>query len=292
MRRVAAAIVGAATLALGGTAAAQDPGAGSACALTSVEEANAVFAGAGLVENDNSRGYYCAFSGTFDLTLSLMQETTLADYTSRFPDGGVDVTAAGMPAWWQEGSGNLGVAANGSVLMMNGWGSSDDSPTQLALLSTLAERIVPRIPPPADPEVVAGLTALLPAGLEGGVAVLPGWYLAGSLRGTPELQALADLLAAQGLTPDDLVIVQTGSGDRSAVLAEAPGADAGPLLLPLLSAILPPLAAAPVSTVEIGGRQVTRFEMEPPFFAAAAGSRVAFAYGPDDFLATFFATAP
>jgi hypothetical protein len=263
-------------------------GLGPTCALTTPDEANAVFAGAGLGYNDNSSAYYCSFGGTFDLVVSLQAETSFAEHKAQFPEGGTDVTVAGLPGWWREGGGSLGVAANGSILHLNGWGSSDDSAAQLAMLSALAERIIPRVPAPADPATVATLRANVPAGAD--VSVVPGWSLVGSLAGLPAGQALTDLLAAQGRTPEDLALVVAMIGDGMGVVASVPGVDGAALTPALLGAIVPGIADASSSIVELSGREVTRFAVDPPFHAAASGDLVGIATGPDPFRARGNAT--
>ncbi len=247
--------------------------------------------------NENSGGYYCSLGGDSALTISLLPETELEPMKADFSGGGEDLTVAGHPAWWQDSSGNFLVAANGSVLFLNGWYIAETSAEKVALLTSLAELIVPRVPPAADPDVAARLTSLIPAtiGTEAvDVSVIPGWYLVGVGDGSrPETQALHDLLAAQGMSSADLVFaagtVSSGSG---AFVATVPGMDASTLLTPLLSALVPAAATAPVSTVELGGKQVTRFEVEPTIHAYASGDIAAYANGPDDFLAAFFASLP
>lgn len=270
-----------------GPAAAQGPAAGPSCAVVSVEEVNAIFGGADLGLEDNSARYYCSFDGSFDLTISVMTDTDLAAGTTGFGDG-VAVTVGGAPAWWQESSGNLAVAANRSVVFMNGWGSADTSEEMLALLSELGALIAPRIPPGPDPALAAQLEALLPPSVprESAVAV-PGWYLLPPDAGTPEVLALQGLLASQGRSSADLVLV-AGSDDAggSAFVAAVPGLDPSALLMLLLNTILPGAASAPVSIVEIGGRQVTRIETEPPLFGFVSGDAVVYATGSDAFVAS------
>jgi hypothetical protein len=186
------------------------------------------------------------------------------------------------------------VAANGSVLFLNGWYLAETSAEKVALLTSLAELIVPRVPPAADPAVAARLTAPIPTTIETeavDASVIAGWYLVGSedpIR--PEAKAFHDLLAAQEMDSADLVVaVGTASSGSGAIVATVPGLDASTLLIPLLSAIVPAAGTAPASTVDLGGKPVTRFDVEPVIHAYASGDIAAYANGPDDFLASFFA---
>ncbi len=276
----------AASLATAPGASAQDPGVGPACAMVTADEANAIFTGANLVLADNSSGYYCSFDGAFNLTISVMTDTDLAEGVDGFGEGEA-VTVAGGPGWFQESSGNLAVPANRSVVFMNGWGSADTGAEMLALMSGLAELIIPRIPPGPDPAVVEQLTALLPSAVAPDtIAAVPGWYLVpvGDL-GTPERQALQGLLATQGRTTTDLVLVTGSDGSGGGVyLAHVPGVDPSALVMLLLNAIMPGAAAAPVSLVDIGGRQVTRIETQPPVFAFVLGDAAVYAFGSEAFV--------
>jgi len=254
--------------------------------MVTADEANAIFGGANLVLSDNSAGYYCSFDGGFDLTISVMTDTDLAEGTDGYGEGEA-VTVAGNPGWWQEGSGNLAVPANQSVVFMNGWGGGETGAEVLGRLSSLAELIVPRIPPGPDPAVTAQLAALLPPSVAPDtVAAIPGWYLLPfDDVSTPERQALHGLLAAQGRTTADLVLVTGSDGAGGGVyMAAVPGLDPSALVLLLLNAIAPPAAAAPVSTVEIGGRQLTRIETEPPIFALVQGDAAVYASGSEAFV--------
>jgi hypothetical protein len=187
-------------LALAPAAAAQGEGSEPTCALVSAEEVSAI-TGTQLPLNDNSSGYYCSLGGESELTISLLPETELEPTKADFSGGGEDLTVAGLPAWWQDSSGNFLVAANGSVLFLNGWHIAETDADKVARLTAIAELIVPRIPPAASPEVAARLTGLVPTtiGSEAlDVSVIPGWYLLGTPdAGRPELQAIHDLLAAQ-----------------------------------------------------------------------------------------------
>ena len=277
-------------------AAAQGPAAGRSCAVVTADEVNAIFSGANLTLDEDSvgAGYYCGFRGGFDLTISVIPETDLEETKADFGEG-EDMTVAGRPGWWQESSGNLAVAANGSVLFMNGWDSAETDGEKVALLSRLAELIVPRIPTGADSAVAARLTGLLPPEIApDAISVIPGWYV---LRvddaSTPERKALRDLLASQGRTTADLVFVFGSDGaGGSAIMTEVPGLDTSALLPLLLDAVIPAAAIAPVATVEIGGRQVTRIETEPPIFAFVSGDAVVFANGSDAFVASVIAPIP
>jgi hypothetical protein len=63
-------------------------------------------------------------------------------------------------------------------------------------------------------------------------------------------------------------------------------------VLPLLNAIAPTAATAPVSSVEIGGRQVTRIETEPPTFAFVLGDAAVFANGSEAFVQSLLGPVP
>jgi hypothetical protein len=294
-RGVSASFAIAALLALAPLVAAQEDTPEPMCALTSADEVSAV-AGAPFTLNENSSAFYCSL-GSDPLTISLVPETELEPMKADFGGGGEDLTVAGLPAWWQESSGNFLVAANGSVLFLNGWHVAETAADKVAILTALAELIVPRVPPPADPEVAARLTSLIPAtiGTEAvDVFIVPGWYLVGTAATSrPEAQTLHDLLAGQGMSSADLVLAAgTASSGSSAVLATVPGLDAASLRTPLLSAIVPTAGTAASSTVELGGKQVTRIETEPVTHAYASGDAVALAYGSDDFLTSFFSSLP
>jgi hypothetical protein len=283
-----------AALALAPVAAAQGEPPAPNCALVSVDEVNTVL-GAQLTFNDNSSGYYCSIGAEAHLTISLLPETELEQMKADLSGGGEDVTVAGHPAWYQDSSGNFLVATNGSVLFFNGWSIAETSAEKLALMTALAELIVPRVPAGADPDVAARLTALLPAtiGTEAvDVSIIPGWYLLGTdVAIRPEAQTVIDLLGTQGKATADLVVVAgVADSGSSAIVATVPGLEASTLLGPLFSAIVPTASTAPVSTVELGGKQVTRFELEPVIHAYASGDVAAYANGPDDFLASFFAS--
>jgi hypothetical protein len=296
MRSAIGALIVSVVLASGATA--QDPPPGPSCALVSTDEVNAVFSGADLRLDDHSRGWYCSFEGGFTLTMSVMTDTDLATTKADFGGGGEDVTVSGRPAWWQESSGNLAVEADGAVLFMNGWDSAETSEGQFALLAALAGVAVGRIPPPPDPDVVARLRALVrtaAADPDLEVPVVPGWYLVGMADAvTPEMQALLDLLATQGRSASDLVLVAGSSAvDASMIVAEATGFDGATLLLPLLYAASPTAVGAPVTSVEIAGKQVTRVETQPtPTYAIASGPTAVYATGPDAFLGTLFGALP
>jgi hypothetical protein len=288
------ALVAAATLAP--VVAAQDEPPEPSCALVSADEVSAVV-GAQYTLNDNSGAYYCSLGGPSDLTISLLPETELEPMKADFSGGGEDLSVAGQPAWYQDSSGNFLVAANGSVLFLNGWSIAETSAETRALLTAIAELIAPRVPPPADPDVAARLTSLIPPsiGTEAlEVSVIPGWFLIGPGNGSrPEVQTVLDLLAAEGMDPTDVVFaVGAADSGNSAIVASVPGLDASTLLTPLLSAIVPAAGTALVSTVELGGKQVTRIEIEPNVNGYASGDIVAYANGPDDFLASFFGSLP
>jgi hypothetical protein len=293
---LSAGLVLVASLALAPVVAAQGEAPEPDCALVSIEEVNAVL-GAQLTFNDNSSGYYCSIGADAHLTISLLPETELGQLKEDLSGGGEDLTVGDYPAWWQDSSGNFLVAANGSVLFFNGWSIAETSAEKVAFLTSLAKLIAPRVPPGADPDVAARLTALIPAtiGTEAvDVSVIPGWFLVGAgdpIR--PEAQTVFDVLAAQALSSADLVFAGgTADSGSSAIVATVPGADASTLLIPLFSAIVPAAGTAPVSTVEIGGKSVTRIGIEPVIHAYASGDTMAYANGPDDFLASFFASLP
>jgi hypothetical protein len=294
-RAVSAGLAVVALLGLAPLVAAQEDAPEPTCALASADEVSAIV-GAQLTLNENSSAFYCSL-GSDPLTISLLPETELEPMKADFSGGGEDLTVAGQPAWWQESSGNFLVAANGSVLFLNGWYVAETAADKLAFLTALAELILPRIPPPADPGVAASLTALIPTtiGTEAvDVSIVPGWYLVGTAAASrPEAQALLDLLAAEGMSSGDLVFAGgTASSGSSAIVATVPGLEATTLLTPLLSALVPAAGTAATSTVELGGKQVTRIETEPVIHAYASGEAVALANGPDDFLASFFSSLP
>ncbi|MBX3031475.1 MAG: hypothetical protein KF809_15115 [Chloroflexi bacterium] len=277
--------------------AAQSPAGGPSCAMVTVDEVNAIFLGAGLSYGDNSARYYCTFRGDFDISISVMTSVELDEVTPLYGEGEA-VTVAGGPGWYQDSSGNLAVPANRSVVFMNGWGSPDTR----ANMSRLAALIIPRIPPGPDPAVVERLTALLPpVVVPETVGGAPGWYLIPADDvSTPEIEALQGLLASQGRTTADMVLVLGSDGaDGSAILAHVPGLDPSALGLLLLNALLPAATTAPVSVVEIGGRQVTRIEIEQPFFSGTAqpmyafviGDAAVYATGSDAFVQSFLGPA-
>jgi hypothetical protein len=295
-RAVASAIALLMTAVLAPVAVAQVEATQPTCALVSVDEV-ATVVGAPIALNDNSAGYYCSLGDDSALTISLLPETELDPMKADFSGGGEDLTVAGHPAWWQESSGNFLVAVSGSVLFLNGWSIAETAADKLARLTALAERIIPRVPPAADPGMVGRLKALLPGTIGGeavDVSVIPGWYLLGTEGASrPEVQAVLDLLAAEGRSATDLVFVAaSASTGSSAIVASVPGMDGSTLLTPLLSTLVPAAGTAPISTVELGGKQVTRVQIEPVIDAYASGDTVAYANGPDDFLTAFFASLP
>jgi hypothetical protein len=284
-----------ATLIVAPAAVAQDA-AGPTCALVSAAEVSSIV-GAQLALNPNSSAYYCSLGEGSALTISLLPETELEPMKADFSGGGEDLTVAGNSAWWQESSGNFLVAANGSVLFLNGWSIAETAEDKLTALTALAELIVPRVPPPAYPITVARLTGLIPSTIGGEaleISVVPGWYLLGQGEAVrPEAQAVLDLLAQQGRSSDELVVVAgTTSSGAGALVAAVPDVDASTLVGPLLGVLLPGVAAAPTSSVELGGKQVTRVESEPVIHTYASGDVVALANGTDDFLASFFDPLP
>jgi hypothetical protein len=277
-------------------AAAQTEATAPTCALVSADEVSSVV-GAAIALNENSSGYYCSLGEGSALTISLVPETELEEMKADFGGGGEDVTVAGHPAWWQESSGNYLVAANGSVLFLKGWGIAETAADKLTHLTAVAELILPRVPASADPDLAARLNGLMPATIGGealDVEIIPGWYVIGTADASrPEMKAVHDLLAAQGRSSADLVVVAgAASSGSSAIVMSAPGLDGSTLLIPLLAALLPAADTAPASTVELGGKQVTRVEVEPVLYAYASGDLVAYASGPDDSLGSFFASLP
>jgi hypothetical protein len=279
---------------LGVSAQSPSPTPSPSCALVSAAEANATF-DAGFVLQPHSRGYYCSFVGRFVLTVNLMLETTLDEVRADFGEG-VDVRAAGRPAWWQESSGNLAVALDGSVLFLNGFDGTNATGNQLAALSSLAALMVPRIPPPADAAVVARLKGAIPARIDGvdvTAGVLPGWYLlAGADPGDPATQVLLQALGEGGASASDLVVVFATAGSDVALVAAADGVTGAELLLPLLYALVPTVEGREASDAEIAGRAVTRIETEPPTYAAASDDLAVIVNGSDAFAAALFGGLP
>ena len=163
-------------LALAAAVAAQSEATEPTCALVSADEV-ATIVGAPLPLNENSSGYYCSLGGDSALTISILPETELEPMKADFSGGGEDVTVAGHPAWWQESSGKLPRFGERFRPVPERLVHRGRPPISSRARRSLAELIVQRVPPAADPDVAARLKTLIPAtiGSEAlDVSVIPG----------------------------------------------------------------------------------------------------------------------
>jgi hypothetical protein len=170
-------------------------------------------------------------------------------------------------------------------------------------LTELAELVLPRLPAGPSPEDVARLKGLIPeaiGGLPVDVQAFSGeLFLGFGDPDDPNVRALDDALAAQGLTGADILVVGGGveaeekpESDYAVLLVQFKDVDATSLLLPFVKGAIPGASTAEITTAEVGGKQVTVIASDPVIHAYATGDLLALVNGPDDFLAAFFASLP
>jgi hypothetical protein len=291
----------AASVAMAPAASAQSPSPQVECSLVTAEEVAGVFAVTDVYVESWSDPFDCSFGGGAELTASIVARTDLVSTKTEYPSG-VDLTVAGLPAWFSMSDSSLWVDAGGQLLYLSAYSSTAEAMTGdafQAAMVTLAERALPRLPAGPSEEDIARMEAIIPdTFLDEAVTVqiTPFEQLMGDLdTADPDVKAFLDALAAQGKSTADILVAVgmiESDSDTGTIVAQIKGADASRLLLPFINAGFSGASSAAVTTSEIGGKQVKVIATEPIWNAYATGDLAIYAIGPDEFLQEYFASLP